>query len=148
MAPTSAQLMHLLGLKTQYAEAVKQQAVNSSRHETYASKLAAQQKAEEKWNDAYDSAYDKGHYGTGSDLKAGNVKITEGVKSEIMFSAYADAKVKDFDREALEEYSELDLEYELQTTTYDTMVTELSAMIESLEESVSNGAQDTGLLGS
>lgn len=147
MANTAALLQNLLRCKADYNFAILQQTMWASRQESNASKLAAQQSAEEKWLSAYDSAYDCGHYGD-RDVSAGGITVkASGCTSEYMFSAYADAKVKNFRADALEEYSDLDTEYDLMTSTYDAMVTELGAMIEGYEESLQTAASDTGLLG-
>lgn len=147
MATTSALEQNLLRCKADYNYAVLQQTLWASRQEANASKLAAQQSAQEKWIDAYDSAYDCGHYGD-RDLKAGNVTIkAEGCKSEYQFSMYANAKVKNYNADALGKYADDDTQYDSMVTLYDAMVTELGAMIEGYEESVATAAQDTGLLG-
>ncbi len=148
MANTAALLSNLLNCKADYNFAVLQQTLWASKQEANASKLAAQQSAEEKWLAAYDSAYDQGYYGEdGKSITAKGITVSTGSKSEALFSAYANAKVSNYNASALEEYSDLDTEYDLMVTTYDAMVEELSAMIESYNESVSNSAQDTGLLG-
>ncbi len=149
MANTAALLSNLLNCKADYNFAVLQQTLWASKQEANASKLAAQQSAEEKWVSAYDSAYDQGYYGEdGKSLTCRGVTVKTGCKSEAAFSAYAYAKVGSYNPDALEEYSDLDTEYDLAVSTYDAMVTELSAMIESYNESVSTSAQDTGLLSS
>ena len=147
MANTAALLQNLLRAKADYNFAVLQNTLWASKQEANASKLAAQQSAEEKWNGAYDSAYDCGNYGD-KDLHCKDVTIKAGkTSSEYLFSQYAYAKVANFDPDALNEYSDLDTEYDLMVSTYDAMITELGAMIEGYEESVSTSAQDTGLLG-
>ena len=147
MANTAALLSNLLNCKADYNFAVLQQTLWASKQEANASKLAAQQSAEEKWLTAYDSAYDTGYYGD-KDISCRGVTVRVGCHSEAAFSAYADAKVANYNAAAMEEYSDLDTEYDLMVTTYDAMVQELSAMIESYNESVSTSAQDTGLLAS
>ncbi len=148
MANTAALLSNLLNCKADYNFAVLQQTLWASKQEANASKLAAQQSAEEKWLAAYDSAYDQGYYGEdGKSISCRGQVVKTGCHSEAAFSAYADAKVSNYNAAAMEEYSDLDTEYDLMVTTYDAMVQELSAMIESYNESVSTSAQDTGLLG-
>ncbi len=148
MANTAALLSNLLGAQADYNFAVLQQTLWASKQEANASKLAAQQSAEEKWISYYDSAYDTGYYGEGDDkVTAKGVTVTAGCRSEARFSAYAIAKVPTYKPDALEEYSDLDTEYDMAVSTYDAMVEELSAMIEGYKEGVSTSAQDTGLLG-
>ncbi len=147
MANTAALLQNLLRCKADYNYAVLQQTMWASRQEGNASKLAAQQSAEEKWNEAYDKAYDQGHYGEeDKSIKCKDVTVKTGCLSEYQFSLYADAKVKNFRPDALEEYADLDTEYELMVSTYDAMVTQLDTMIQNYEEQVGTSAQDTGRL--
>ena len=148
MANTAALLQNLLRCKADYNYAVLQQTMWASRQEGNASKLAAQQSAEDKWYTAYDKAVDVAEgnddktnkfksNGTSYEIKEGNMALCE---------MYANAKVSQYKPGLLDEYADLDTEYELMVSTYDAMVTQLDTMIQNYEEQVGTSAQDTGRL--
>jgi len=63
-------------------------------------------------------------------------------------SFYADKVCPQFAKDGadkLEEYTNLDMEYEAMQTTYETMLTSLRAQEESLKTAVDEGAKDTGM---
>ena len=104
-------------------------------------KLSKQVKAEEKWEKAYDSALDPERA-----LNCRGVHVNAGNQSEATAKRYADAKAREYNAALSQELADLDVEYDMWKTMYDTMLTEVNAQIESAKTNASTAAQDTGLL--
>lgn len=129
-------------------------------------KLSEQEKGEEKWNSQYDSAEsacndttelklngnvvlkkeDSGYGGWKPSRVANRCGLNTSSK-EAFASSFASKKVPKYDPALLEEYTDLDMEYETMSAMYETLVTELEAQRDGLKERVSADAQDTHILG-
>ena len=128
-------------------------------------KLSEQEKGEEKWNSQYDSADSACNDTTELKLN-GNIvlqkkddthptfarRVVKGMglstAGQAQFaSSFASKKVPKYDPALLEEYTDLDMEYETMAAMYETLVTELEAQRDGLKERVSTDAQDTHILG-
>ncbi len=118
-------------------------------------KLSTQTSAEEKWQSSSEAAYDGYHDGS-KNLSAGGQKYLEDgnpvgagahLNREQLASKYADAAVPKFDSDLLEEYTELDMEYDTMQNMYNTLCEELEAQESVLREQLGTEAQNTHLLG-
>ena len=142
MADTAAYLGTLLSTNEKIAECTRAQMYWSQKLDLNMTKLKDQQKYETKWNSAYDSAMDSGRT---KDLKCGSV-VAKVDCCEAEAARYANAKSPKFDQELLDEYTDLDVEYDSMKTMYETLLEKLRADKEAQKELTSNAAQDTGLM--
>ena len=141
MSIVATDTSYLLKLMNDKAFYTTQQMHATNAYDANEKKLSKQVNAEEKWEKAYDSAMDPDR-----DLHAGNITVTKGSNSEKLAEQYAKAKVKEYNEALSQELADLDVEYDMWKTMYDTMLTEVNAQIESAKTNASTAAQDTGLL--
>ena len=147
MADVSALLAQYLSVKSQISYNQLQQTKWADLHESMSAKLSKQTKAEEQWQEAYDTAEDK--VLNKEELKyKGTTLNYSGMQGDVASIAYkyAELKVPNYDPEKLDEYAELDMQYDLMQTTYDTLLEELNAQSESLKTTLGNATKDTGML--
>lgn len=147
MANVSALLAQYLSVKSQISYNQLQSTRWSDLQSSMASKLSSQQSAESKWLESYDKAEEK--VLNGEEVKAkGQVlnKSGKSADSDTIAYKYAEIMVPEYDPDKLEEYAELDMQYSLMQSTYDTLLEQLEAQGESLKTTLSNGAKDTGML--
>ncbi len=116
-------------------------------------KVSEQETSQGKYDDHSGSLYDS--WGQTKEFKAGGVTFQDkngnhpnhiGVNSIAVCESYAHAKVPKFDAEKLDEYTNLDIEYQTMVNMYDTLIEELTAQADSLKEQLSTEAQDTHML--
>lgn len=127
---------------------VQQQIFWAKKYEDVSAKLNNMSNLEEKWEEKFDEGmcpdkkikFDRQTYGPDDD---GNVKCMD----EHTAKRYADSKVKGYDAAVLEELTELDIDYETQKNTYETLQKELQAEVDSLKEKVGQEAGQTYLIG-
>ena len=141
MANTAALLGNLLNTNADINYYTQQSVFWNAKYEANSAKLEKQVKYEEKWESAFDSAIDNT-----KELSAGNVKVGQGNKNEMLADAYAHAKVSKYNEELSLELADLDIEYDSMKTMYDSMLEQLRAQKESEKTATSTAAQDTGLL--
>ena len=152
MADVSALLAQYLSVKSQISYNQLQQTKWADLHESMSAKLSTQTKAEEQWQEAYDTAEEKALNGEevkkpgGGILLAKSEKGVSGSKAQKIAYEYAELKVPNYDPEKLDEYAELDMQYDLMQSTYDTLLDELNAQAESLKTTLGNATKDTGML--
>ena len=149
MADVSALLSQYLSVKSQVNYNQLQSTKWAGLHEAMSAKLSRQTKAEEQWISASDNVVDNNGQ---KDIKIGSTvycsKEQEFGSAQIEANAikYADIKVPEYDPEKLDEYAELDMQYDLMQTTYDTLLEQLNAQAESLKTTLGNATKDTGML--
>lgn len=116
-------------------------------------KVSEQETSQSKYDDQSGSLYDS--WGETKEFKAGGIVFQDkkgchpnhiGVNSIAVCESYAHAKVPKFDAEKLDEYTNLDIEYQTMVNMYDTLIEELTAQADSLKEQLSTEAQDTHML--
>lgn len=152
MADVSALLAQYLSVKAQVSYNQLQSTKWADLHSSMSAKLSRQTKAEEQWNDAYDTAEEKAQNGEevrrpgGGILLAKNERGANGNKAAQVAYEYAELKVPEYDPEKLDEYAELDMQYDTMQTTYDTLLEQLNAQAESLKTTLGNATKDTGML--
>ncbi len=149
MADVSALLAQYLSVKAQVSYNQLQSTRWSELHSAMSAKLSKQTKAEEQWNNASDAVVD----GQGSKKITGKNGETISRNDDTPVSnvetkaiAYANWKVPEYDPEKLDEYAELDMQYDTMQTTYDTLLEQLNAQAESLKTTLGNATKDTGML--
>ena len=147
MANVSALLAQYLSVKSQISYNQLQSTRWSDLQSSMASKLSRQQQAESKWVESYDKAEEK--IQKREKVEAKNKVInesgeTDGVEKKAY--EYAELMVPEYDPDKLEEYADLDMQYSLMQSTYDTLLEQLQAQGDSLKTTLSNGAKDTGML--
>ncbi len=149
MADVSALLAQYLSVKAQVSYNQLQSTRWSELHSAMSAKLSRQTKAEEQWNDAYDAVVD----GQGDKKITGKNGETISYDNDTKVSnveekaiEYANWKVPSYDPEKLDEYAELDMQYDMMQTTYDTLLEQLNAQAESLKSTLGTAAKDTGML--
>ena len=131
--------MAVAGLLAQYMSIKNQLAYNQLQQTRWndlatsmEKKLSQQEGYEGKWEDAYgkcEDAYDPN--GNSSSLvyrgqtyiENGRPNSKFGSKIEIVATKYADAKVPNFSKEKLDEYADLDMEYQTMQNMYDALCT-------------------------
>ena len=141
MAATAALLGTLLSKNADRTYYIQQQIFWANKYEANAAKLGEQQSLEEKYWDAYDKCYyaeDEKEVKIGSQVFANNCECSA--------IEYANLKVKNFNKELLDELMELDIQYGIMKDMYETQLEALNAERESLESATSRAAQETGLL--
>ena len=147
MADVSALLAQYLSVKSQISYNQLQQTKWADLHESMSAKLSRQTKAEEQWTDAYDTCEDKVLNGEEVKYKGTTINYSGStVDSASKAYKYAELKVPNYDPEKLDEYAELDMQYDLMQSTYDTLLEELNAQAESLKTTLGNATKDTGML--
>ena len=151
MSATSALLAQYLSLKEQIGYYQQQQTHWSNLRDSMSAQLSKATTAETKWTDNYDKAQDKlEDEGT---VKIEGQAISEATNygrygsEDAACQAYAYDKVPSYDPDKLSEYAELDVEYEMMVSTYDTLLEELNAQAESVKTQLGTAAKDTGTLG-
>ena len=55
-------------------------------------------------------------------------------------------KVPQYDPDKLEEYAELDIQYDMMQGMYETLLEQLNTQAESLKSTLGNATKDTGML--
>ena len=146
---TSAILAQYLSVKAQISYNQMESSKWAGLHENMASKLAKQTKAEERWNKASDSIIENNgekNIKIGNDIYCEKDVVYGDTKIESKAIEYAKAKAPTYDPEKLEEYAELDINYDLMQTTYETLLSQLEAQGETLKTSLGNATKDTGML--
>lgn len=151
--------MATAGLLSQYMYLVNQKTYAESelvKWENWASNassmLSKQESYGEKWEDSSCAIYDdwgESKYYTAGGETFYQPKLSASTKyREVSCSLYANAKVPKYDPEKLEEYTDMDMEYDTMVSMYDTLVTELESQAESVKEQLGTNASETGLIGS
>ena len=127
-------------------------------------KVSEQTTLEDKWNDAYDDAEEACNddkelklKGTRILKKKSDVKNGERLASRQesgwvleqskFCEKFANQKVPKFNREKLDEYTDLDMEYSTMVAMYDTLLEELNTQAESTKSQLSTESQDNHMLG-
>jgi len=142
MAIVAADLAQLLRIKQDIAFYTQQQIYWANKYEANTAKLSEQVSLETKWQEAFDDAIDPT-----KDLTAGNIFVPSGNQCEILADDYAHEKVDRYDENLSEELAALDVDYETQKTVVETLLQELRAEEEQLEQLLGQDAQDTGIVG-
>lgn len=151
MADVSALLAQYLSVKSQIGVYQLQQTKWSNLHENMAAKLSTQTSAEGKWESSSDAA-EEACFDESKEVKVKNQVLkpksqtVSSQKAQNIAVKYADLKVPQYDPEKLEEYAELDIQYEMMQSTYDTLLEELNAQAETLKSTLGNATKDTGML--
>lgn len=145
MANVSAQLNTLLSLKADLAFYTQQQIFWSGRYDNMAAKAADQVSYEEKWYEAYDKI------ASPDDPKKNNgIEKYKGQEFKLCNKGdaerYANLKVARFDQDKLEEYTDLEIEYETMKTFYESQMELTKNQISAVQQNLGTAAQDTGLL--
>lgn len=149
MADVSALLAQYLSVKSQVSYNQLQSTLWADKHSAMSAKLSKQTKAEEQWISASDNVIDNNGQ---KDIKVGSQlfcsKDREFGSAQLEANAikYADLKVPEYDPTKLEEYAELDMQYDLMQSTYDTLLEQLQSQEESLKTTLGNATKDTGML--
>ncbi len=122
-------------------------------------KLSEMEKYEEKWESQSETASEnyvsdeksvtldgqtikqKGMKGAGACISGWQLDVDQFAEK------YASAKVKKFDPDKLEEYTDLDMEYSAMVAMYDTLLEELKAQADGTKQQLSTEAQDNHMLG-
>lgn len=155
MADVSALLAQYLSVKSQINYNQLQETKWAGLHEQMAAKLSKQTTAESKWESSSMDANDKlTSSGQKFEYSGNGVKISKSdsdrawtdAKAQASAEAYAYAKVKNYDPNKLDEYAELDIQYDTMQATYETLLESLNAQAESLKSTLSNATKDTGML--
>ena len=147
MADVSALLAQYLFVKSQVSYNQLQSTLWADKHEAMSAKLSKQTKAEEQWTDASDTCEDKVLNGEEVKIKGQTINqkgVSTGASSKAF--KYAELKVPNYDPDKLEEYAELDMQYDLMQTTYSTLLEQLEGQAESLKTTLGNATKDTGML--
>ena len=146
----SALLAQYLSIKSQISYDQLQETRWSNLHENMSKKVSEQSKAAESWEKASDDAIDKLDASKGDDAKSLTThgKTFKPVSSNLEKQAisYANAAVPKYKPELLEEYTELDIEYDTMVATYDTLLEQLNAQGDSLKTTLGNATKDTGMI--
>ena len=151
MADVSALLAQYLSVKSQVSYYQLQETKWAGLHESMSAKLSKQTNAETKWESssgaAEDACFDesKDVKAKGTTLKAKDTSLSSARAQKVAVS-YANLMVPTYDPEKLEEYAELDMQYDLMQSTYDTLLEQLNAQAESLKTTLGNATKDTGML--
>ena len=151
MANVSALQAQYLSVKAQISEYQLQQTRYNNLRQGMSEKLSNQTKYAEKYDSnsekAYDDAFDesKAVKYRGEEFKPSGVAYNA-AQAERIAIKYANATVPQYNEELLDEYTALDIEYDLMASTYETLLTELEAQAESLKTALGNGAKDTGMI--
>ena len=117
---------------------------------TMSEKLSQQTSYQEKWEDSSCAIYDdwgESKYYTASGETFYEPSLSQKTDyRELSCSLYANAKVPKYDPDKLDEYTDLDMEYDTMVSMYDTLIDELSAQTEALKEQLATDAADTGMI--
>lgn len=150
MADVSALLAQYLSVKSQVSYNQLQSTKWADLHEAMSAKLSRQTKAEDQWISASDVIVDSQGQ---KEIKDKNGKLICSNQSDKTIEpvetnaiAYANWKVPEYDPEKLDEYAELDMQYDLMQTTYETLLEQLNTQAESLKTTLGNATKDTGML--
>ncbi len=151
----SALLAQYLSVKSQINYDQLQQTRWTGLHKSMTAQLSRQTTAEGKWESSSSALSDGATAGDKNtpdkDYKAGGkVFAAKGTpvqgNIEKVASSYASAAVKNYDPEKLEEYTQLDTQYDMMQNMYETLLDELNAQSDSLKSAVGNAAKDTGTI--
>ncbi len=143
MSIASADLFGLLTTKANLNYYTQQLEIWSAKYSANAEKLHKMQSLEEKWEGKYDD-YQAGL----SDTAAKKFNAVAGKWGGQTATAYADYSVSGkFDRDVLDELTELDMSYDTIKTTMEAQIEMLKAQKESETTNTQEACQDTGLLG-
>ena len=143
MSIASADLFGLLTTKANLNYYTQQLEIWSAKYSANAEKLHKMQSLEEKWEGKYDD-YQAGL----SDTAAKKFNAVAGKWGGQTAAAYADYSVSGkFDRDVLDELTELDMSYETIKTTLEAQIEMLKAQKESETTNTQEACADTGLLG-
>lgn len=152
MADVSALLAQYLSVKSQIGIYQLEQTKWANLHENMSAKLSNQTSAEGKWESSSDAAEEactdtsKEIKAKGTVLKYKGEEITSTKKQQEKATSYANLKVPQYDPTKLEEYAELDIEYDMMQSTYETLLEQLNAQAETLKSTLSEATKDTGML--
>ncbi len=145
---TSAILAQYLSVKSEQSYNTLQQMKWSGLHSAMTEKLSTQSSAASKWESASMTIIDQD--GEKNISKSGTTYCTSGqtigTNLEKSATLYASVCVPTYDPDKLDEYTELDMQYDLMQNTYDTLLEQLDAQAESLQSRLSTASQDTGML--
>ena len=145
MSIASADLFGLLTTKANLNYYTQQLEIWSAKYSANAEKLHKMQSLEEKWEGKYDD-----FNSASKALKVGSTKVTDDNGNAIngwTAQKYADKVVYQFDRDVLDELTELDMSYDTIKTTMEAQIEMLKAQKESETTNTQEACQDTGLLG-
>lgn len=120
--------------------------------EANSKQLKEQETAEDKWTSASDKVEEVWDDPSSSLIYKNVTYWNKG--SHPSFSnkysaatAYANAKVPKFNKDKLEEYTDLDMEFSTMVNMYETLLTELDAEKESTKSRLESSASDTHIIG-
>ena len=152
MADVSALLAQYLSVKSQIGIYQLEQTKWANLHENMSAKLSKQTSAEGKWESSSDAAEEactdstKEIKAKGTVLKPKGTEINSTKLQQEKATSYANLKVPQYDPAKLEEYAELDIEYDMMQGTYETLLEQLNAQAETLKTTLGEATKDTGML--
>lgn len=141
MAATAALLGTLLCTNADITYYTQQQIFWANKYEANAAKLGKQETLEEKYWEAYDKCY---YAEEDKEVKIGSQVFASNCECSAI--EYANLKVKNFNKELLDELMELDIQYGIMKDMYETQLEALRAQQESEKTATSTAAGDTGLV--
>src|SRR5574344_399977 len=148
----SALLAQYLSVKAQINYDQLQDTKWADLHKSMSGKLATQTKAEGKWETASDNAdqscgdSDKSLTYKGAVYKNKGTAVASADKIQQICTSYANAVAKTYDPDKLEEYAQLDTEYDMMQSMYDSLLEQLNSQSDSLKSTLGNATKDTGAL--
>ena len=149
---TNALLAQYLSIESQISACELQKTRWSNLQEAMSKKLSEQETAEEKWGSASDKVEEVWGDNSASLIYKNTTYWNKGAHPSFAVkqsaaTAYANAKVPKFDKEKLEEYSDLDMEYSTMVNMYETLLTELDAQKEGTKTRLESDAGDNHIIG-
>ena len=152
MADVSALLAQYLSVKSQIGIYQLESTKWANLHENMSAKLSRQTSAEEKWESSSDAAEeacgatDKEIKVKGKTILGKPHPVQDANATQIYATSYANLSVPQYNPDKLEEYAELDIEYDMMQSTYETLLEQLNAQAETLKSQLSESTKDTGML--
>jgi len=143
----SALLAQYLSVKSQINYDQLQQTKWTGLHKSMTAQLSQQTSLEGKWESSsgavVDANGDKNIVSNGTTFACSSASFAN---IEALATKYANLKVKNYDPEKLDEYTQLDTQYDMMQNMYETLLDELNAQSDSLKSAVGNAAKDTGTI--
>jgi len=154
----SALLAQYLSVKSQINYDQLQQTRWTGLHKSMTAQLSQETTAAGKWESSSGTLSDGATAGDKNtpdkDYKAGGKvylakgqsPVPTGAALEKLATSYANAAVKGYNPEKLDEYTQLDTQYDMMQNMYETLLDELNGQSDSLKSAVGNAAKDTGTI--
>lgn len=147
----AALTMYKLGVNMQIHDTEEKKIHMEDLMEANSKQLKEQETAEDKWTSASDKVEEVWDDPSSSLIYK---NVTYWNKGHSSFrnkysaaTAYANAKVPKFNKEKLEEYTDLDMEYSTMVNMYETLLTELDAADESTKSRLEKESGDSHIIG-